>query len=105
MLLSFRRAASWCTMTTFLQNPGISVWVCEIREARIVATLGVQPHAPSSGPGLDRVLVPDRADVDTAADQFRPFGLEVARNEAQVTHAAVRVSRDKMHRTRGPRAG
>jgi hypothetical protein len=33
--------------------------------------------------------VPDRADVDTAADQFRPFGLEVARNEAQVTHAAV----------------
>src|SRR5216684_1927061 len=89
-------------MTTFLQGPGVSVRVGEVRKARIVATLGVQPHAPSSRPGFDRVLVPDRADVDAAADQFRPFGREVARNEAQVMQAATRVSRDQVHRTRGP---
>jgi hypothetical protein len=68
-------------ITAFLQGPGVAVRVGEVGEASIVATLWIERCAPSAGPLLYRVLVPDRADRDAAVNQFRPLGREVSRNE------------------------
>ena len=40
-------------MTALLQGPGVAV---RVGEAGIVATLGIQPHAPSADPRLERIL-------------------------------------------------
>ena len=61
-LLSLQRAESRRAITTFLQGPDVSVRIGEIREAGIVTSLGIQTRAPPSGPRLDRILVPNRAD-------------------------------------------
>src|SRR5262245_8428732 len=86
-------------VTAFLQGPRIAVRVGEIGEAGIVATLGVQPRAPSASPRFDRVLVPDRTDRDAATDQCRPGLREVGRDKIQMVHSARRVSHDQLYRT------
>src|SRR5262245_29311605 len=55
-------------VTAFLEDPAVAVRVGEVGEAGIVATLGIQPRAPSAGPRLDWVLVPNRPNCDAAAD-------------------------------------
>lgn len=67
-----------------LEHPRVAVRVCEVGEAGVIATLRIQPRAPSTGPRLDRVLVPDRADRDAAGDQLRPLGREVGCNEVEL---------------------
>src|SRR5262245_36243412 len=87
-------------MPAFLQGPRIAVWVGEVGEAGIVATLGVKPRAPSAGPRFDRVLVPDRTDRHATSDQILPSSRDVVRDEVQVMHPASRVSHDQLYGTR-----
>src|SRR5262249_22821491 len=84
----------------FLQSPGVTVRVGEVGETGIVATLGVQPPAPSAGPRFEWFLVPDRTDRDAASHQCRPSIRDVGRDEVQVAYSAGRVRDDQVYGTR-----
>jgi hypothetical protein len=79
------------------------VLVGEVGEARVVATPGVQPVAPSTRPGLERVLVADRANRDPTRDQLLASSREVGGHEVQVVQPTRRAGSDELHRAR--RAG
>src|SRR5262249_14832992 len=74
----------------------------EVGEAGVIAPLGMEPRAPSSGPGLDRLLVADLTDRDTAGDEPGPLGREVGRDETEVAHPPGRARRDQLHRAARP---
>jgi hypothetical protein len=46
---------------------------------------GIHSRAESAGPGLDRVLVPDRAHRHAVGDEPCPLGLEVGGDESGIT--------------------
>src|SRR5262249_46115742 len=89
-------------VTALLQGPGVAVRVTEVGEARVVATLRIQPRAPSAGPGLDRVLVADWAHRDAAGDESCPLGRQLRGDPTQVAHPVGRVRGDQLYRTRRP---
>jgi hypothetical protein len=69
------------------------------RQNCIVATLWIESRAPSSGPHVDRLIVPERTDGDATANQPFPLGGEVCRHEVKVAHPVRRVGSNQVHRT------
>ena len=72
-------------MAALLEGPGVPVRVGEIGEAGVVPVPGIHSRAESAGPGLDRVLVPDRAHRHAVGDEPCPLGLEVGGDESGIT--------------------
>src|SRR5262249_5118348 len=91
-------------VAAFLKDPRVAVRVGEIGEARVVAALRIQPGAPSTGPRLERVLVPDLVDGDATGDQFRPLGREVGGHQVKLVHPARRVGSDQRDDLQGEHA-
>src|ERR1700754_668482 len=85
-------------MATFLNGPRVAVGIGEVREARIVGSLGIGPEAETPLPlsAVD-VLVPDGADANASVD-------ELVSNRRDVCHHEIKALNETGRRVGEPDA-